>query len=121
MAALTAREAFAGKPRANYCSHPTLDVEILPREYVGSVEDCESPEVVYIAEGWVTPREGENPVYRRGGFVHVEAGQHNHEALPKPMCRYCNGTECLTFTHEAWYDKTECSRCGGISGFAIGD
>lgn len=112
---------FAGARRGNYCTLPTIDVPII-EGYTCENEDCDSPEIASIAAGWVSPREGEAEVYREHSWVHVEAGSYDHKAYPEAKCRYCGGgPEHLVSSQHAWHDQTECKRCGGVSGFAIGD
>ena len=46
------------------------------------------------------------------------------EVLPREpgSCLFCGADKSyLTHRQEAWSDQTECSRCGGSSGYAIGD
>jgi hypothetical protein len=46
------------------------------------------------------------------------------EVLPSTpgSCRFCGADKShLTYRQESWSDQTECSRCGGSSGYAIGD
>jgi hypothetical protein len=118
----TTFEKYAGTRLQNYCSRPTIDVEILPRVLICADEDCEAPDLAYIAPGWAPPREGERDVYRPGGYVHEEGGRFDHTARPAPQCTYCGADDThLTSKQHAWYDAIECSRCGGVQGWALGD
>lgn len=104
-------EKVAGKRVGNYCTHPTVNVEVLE----GRPRHCEhcGGEVRY-----------ENPNGYFGKWVHVgEAGECRY-ATPQSHCVYCGAegkAEGVEFHQHAWYDATECARCGGVNGFAIGD
>jgi hypothetical protein len=110
----TTFEKFKGTKRGNYCTLPTIDVEIIdPAPYC---RYCDG-EMVYNPTG--------DP------FGH---GRYEHKAEPEPgtckfggqvasRCTYCGTNEkgVVTFSHESWSDETSCSRCGGVHGYAIGD
>lgn len=101
-------EAFAGATSHNYCTLPTLDVEVLP-----SVRHCET---------CTAPVTFDPSIGHFGAWKHTsaEAPEHGRIAL-KSQCAYCHSEEDVTFIHHAWYDAVECSRCGGVTGFAVGD
>lgn len=104
----TTFEKFSGTQAGNYCTNPRIDVEILP-----DVHHCETcgETVKYVR----TP-DGRYPY---GNWQHV--GESDHRAEPKLRCRYCHAEDGVKFTQEAWYDRTFCARCEGVTGFAIGD
>lgn len=115
----TTLEYWAGRRAGNYSSLPTIDVEILPDVYTCGREGCSAPELKYRKAGWVTGADGAER-YDGGGFEHV-AGDLDHEPSVMARCRFCRGTGALTSSMHAWHDETRCDRCGGRSGYAIGD
>jgi hypothetical protein len=36
-------------------------------------------------------------------------------------CQHCGGVGHVTYTQHAWYDEFSCARCGGSTGYGIGD
>ena len=105
----TTFEIFKGARSANYCTLPTVDVEVLP-----DVRHCETcgQEISYNVDGYTLG----------GAWQHATTDWSNpHEPRPQARCRYCHTTEGLTFTHAAYSDETRCARCGGVDGYAIGD
>lgn len=104
----TTLEAFAGAKRHNYCTLPSIDVEILPD--VRHCEKCDGEMV------W-DPKAG-----HFGQHVHADGSDHGY-APPKLRCRYCFTEDPaeVSFRMDAWYDATECTRCGGVDGRALGD
>lgn len=110
-----------GRQAGNYSTAPKNDVTFI-EGYWCAHDDCEEPELAYIQPGWIAAREGEQETYRRGGWVHVEAGRFDHQAEVEAKCRFCGaGPEHLHSSQHAWHDQTECTRCGGVAGYAIGD
>lgn len=101
---------FAGKRAGNYCTNPTKDVEVVyePHHCAG----C-----------------GEEVFYNRsagsvGNWEHtVEQPEPRHYCMPRPHCQFCGTDErgSVEYKAYAWYDATECSRCGGVTGYALGD
>lgn len=104
----TTFKKFNDNRPGNYCTYPKLDVEILP-----DVHNCETcgEMVEYVS--------APNGRYPYGSWEHVSAT--DHTAQPKTRCRYCHNENGVKFTQEAWYDRTSCPRCGGVTGYAIGD
>lgn len=103
-------ETFTGKRSMNYCTNPLVDVEILVdeprRDYkTGEVLEARPYRTAY-GQGF--------RYYRADGEESYTVG---------PMCAYCGTTDptLVRYTQEAWYDKIGCSRCGGVTGHAIGD
>lgn len=97
-------ETFGGTRQLNYCTLPTIDVEILP-----DVHHCKTcgTAITYQPRGgsvWV-----HNSLVPDHGFI-----------TPKTRCRYCH-SEDATYHQHAWFDAVECDRCGGVTGYAIGD
>lgn len=106
----TTFEKYAGKPARNYCDNPTKDVEIL---------EC-TPECSKCAgEMRWDPKGGG---YGWGTWVHVGDTDCRHWA-PRATCAYCGTNEAgvVVRRQHAWYDAVECSRCGGMTGWSIGD
>jgi hypothetical protein len=103
----TTLATYAGKRVANYSHAPSLDVEILPDVHHCAEKDC-GRVVTYVREGW------------SGGFRH-EDGSTGHYVRPAPSCTYCHAEEGVIVKDYAWHTATECSRCGGSNGFALGD
>lgn len=104
----TTLEKFAGARVPNYSTAPTIDVEILPDVFHCAADGAE---VDYSRD-----------VNR---WHHLEATTcvAKTQSYPRPRCRYCrtDDPDHLSATQYAWYDATECSRCGGVEGYALGD
>lgn len=101
---------YANTRRPNYCTLPTIDVEILPE--IHHCAHCDA-QVVY-----------ERGARLFGDWVHVDITiDHAKQATatPKAACRYCNAEDGVTFYHQAYSDETVCTRCGGVEGYPIGD
>jgi hypothetical protein len=104
----TTFQKFTHNNVGNYSTRPSIDVDILDEARV--CETCDKV-VVWDSKG------GE---FGWGGWVH-EDGSNDHPARAVPQCRFCGGQGTVSYRQEAWYDATDCSRCGGVSGYAIGD
>lgn len=92
----------------NYSTRPSNDVDILDEARV--CKDCDKVVV------W-DPKGGP---WGWGGWLH-EAGEQGHKAEALGQCRFCGAQGTVSYRQEAWYDATDCSRCGGVDGYAIGD
>ena len=104
----TTFKAYAGTGPGNYCTLPTRDVVVLP-----PVPHCEECGVVlaYVRDEVTFGHwEHANRVLRT----------HDHYVSPRATCRYCH-SENVTYVQYAWHNATECARCGGVQGFALGD
>lgn len=107
----TTFEKYQGTQRGNYCTLPTIDVEII--EPPGYCRNC-SGVMVY------------DPKARLfGAWVHEtepEPGTCRYASVAS-RCGYCGTNEkgVVVFHQRAYSDETECSRCGGVSGYGIGD
>lgn len=92
----------------NYCSAPTIDVEIITDETI----HCEcGGELV----------DANHSSYRLPDYQHRVTGDYDHRPTRKPRCHYCGAEDTLTHRQHAWHDSADCSRCGGSYGFALGD
>lgn len=102
----TTLATFTDNRPGNYNSYPRLDVEILP-----DVHHCEKCDelITYVSQ----------KTWPYGEWVHN--GPSDHSARPKLRCRYCHTEDGVKFSQEAWYDRTFCARCEGVTGYAIGD
>lgn len=102
---------YGGKQARNYSRMPTIDVPIIENEY-RHCANC--GEAVYREAGtWSTVL---------GRTLHLD-GTDEHYVTARPKCAYC-GTDDpaeVSFHQRNWSDETECTRCGGITGYAIGD
>ena len=98
---------FAGQARPNYCTMPSIDVEILP-----DVRHCTcGAEVVF------DPKAG-----HFGGWAHKDPATPAHGLVTAATrCYYCRSETDAVYRQHAWFDAVECSRCGGVQGYAIGD
>ncbi len=97
----------------NYSSRPTIDVPVLApaRPRVCQEAGC-GLEVKYNRDAGLW-----------GEWRHAD-GSPAHSVLavrPQDRCVYCGADETTTYRMHAWYDANECSRCGGVDGYAIGD
>lgn len=103
-------ETYAGKQARNYSSNPTIDVAI-----VESAAHCNAcgGEVVNLTpctpNSWPLPR-----------WAHVNPTD-DHYISPRPTCDCCGSDEAATASQHNWHDQVACTRCGGITGWAIGD
>lgn len=107
----TTFEKYKGAKRGNYCTLPTIDVEIIqPAAYC---RKCGGAMV------W-------NPKAQHGG-------RWEHETPPEPggctsgeaatRCQYCGTNEAgvVVYHQRPYSDEIDCSRCGGVWGYGIGD
>lgn len=105
----TTFEKFVGQRAGNYSTMPDKDVPILPDVHVCA--SCRSP----------LTRASDGPAW---GLVKWEHSGPNECAdtyiRPATRCRFCHSQDAVYRQH-AWYDAVECDRCGGVSGYAIGD
>lgn len=107
---------FADATRGNYCTLPKLDVEILP-----AVRHCQGC-------GEELRWDPDAGPFGTGRHVHVKpdvelADGGQHYVTARTWCSYCHNDEPGTvhFHQRSWSDETECDRCGGVQGYAIGD
>lgn len=110
--ARTTLSEYAGKRARNYSRMPTIDVPIIenPERHCRS---CGEPATHKPA--------GEGQIL--GGWEHTETQDQEHYVSARTVCVYC-GTDDpdeVAFHQRNWSDETECARCGGVSGYAIGD
>lgn len=101
----TTFETYAGERAGNYSTLPTADVEILPDVY--RCLTC-LERITWLSD-----------LGTFGGWAHGSKVT-DHAARPLGRCRYCHSHDVIT-KHYTWHDATECGRCGGIDGWAIGD
>jgi len=106
----TTFEKFKSTRAGNYCTLPTKDVEILNPTPV--CDTCEGELVWNPKGGWL----------KTGDFEHVGATTCTY-ARVRATCKYCGTNEkgVVVYKQHAWHDANECSRCGGVDGYAIGD
>lgn len=102
----TTFEKWNGTKRHNYCTLPTIDVEIL--EPIHHCAKC---------NGLLVGSPGK---YGMTEWNHAEPVTDEHYTSPKTSCHFCH-SENAVYVQHAWYDATECNRCGGVNGYAIGD
>lgn len=104
----TTLEKFAGTTRPNYCTLPTIDVEILPDEH--RCNGC----------GSLITRDPNAGYF--GTWVHADTTlDDGHHVTPRTRCSYCHSNDDATFSQQSWHDQIHCTRCGGTWGFPIGD
>jgi hypothetical protein len=99
---------YAGKRAGNYCDLPTIDVPVL--DVPDTCATCSA--AVRVDPQW--------PGYGGGYLVHVD-GSTGHYVQRPAYCTYCHATDHLSVDYGAWATITECSRCGGRNGFALGN
>jgi hypothetical protein len=92
-----------------YSDKPKQDVEVLDEPF-----HCRADGEV------ITLIQSSN--YDPSKWVH-EAGVDCTSPWPRPKCAYCGTDEVgvVVDRQHAYHDARECSRCGGVTGFAIGD
>ncbi len=101
-------DKYRDAARRNYCTLPTINVEIL--EPVRRCAGC-GGEIVLRVDKW-----------KVGRWEHVEDRGDCTWARAESSCTYCGATgEAVTFHQQAWSDETHCARCGGVNGYGIGD
>jgi len=101
---------FAGKQSRNYSQNPTINVEILTDE-TRHCSTCGEPAL----------RTNPENLYGLPEYAHVEPTLESHRITLRAVCAYCGSDEHIVARQHAWYDAAECSRCGGVTGWAIGD
>lgn len=103
-------EKVAGKRAGNYSTNPRIDVEVI-----------ENPARYCQCGGVVVP----DGVASNGiqNWKHVEEPAKPHLLDRAGMCSFCGASEPgeVAYKQYSWYDAVECSRCGGVEGYAIGD
>jgi len=107
----TTFEKFKGMQAGNYCTNPRIDVEI-----IDDPTRCNEPTC-----GRTIIKTGDSYWPK---WVHEDTGDSDgHYVCPRASCRYCgtNDPQYVGVHQYAWYDATECSRCGGVTGYALGD
>lgn len=107
-AVVTTLTKWKGKRVGNYCSLPTIDVPVI-EEPKRECAKCRA-EVRW-----------DERSYRH---VHVDISVPDHGYISVlPTCHYCgtNDPAYVSLKQYPWHDATECTRCGGSTGYAIGD
>lgn len=110
----TTLEKYAGQQAHNYCTLPQRDVPILNPLPVCQQQGC----------GRVVVTQPTGKVYPSRRWVHADSRDTDgHSVWPRPSCDYCGTNDAGTVHNRqyAWYNATECDRCGGVSGYPIGD
>ena len=106
----TTFEKYAGQSARNYSSLPTIDVEILEPDH----SKCKCGEPIHLDRSipYMTQWRHEDP-----------ALDQQHSATPPLECDYCGSQDpaLVKFSQPAWHDEVSCKRCGGSTGWAIGD
>lgn len=92
----------------NYCSGPTIDVEIV----TDTNTHCRHCGGVLLNAAHPT---------QFADWQHAIAGDYDHRASPEPRCHYCRAEATTTDNVHPWHTSTDCSRCGGSYGFPLGD
>lgn len=108
----TTLTAFAGKQARNYSSNPRIDVDIIPVDE--RKPHCSTCGVEVI-------RLNPTDLYGIPQYAHTEQVETPHHISIRACCAYCGSDESVKAIQHAWYDAIECSRCGGVTGYAIGD
>lgn len=117
----TTLEKFAGAKRENYCTLPTIDVEIIdPASLCGAK---------HLVDGVFTPcfkpivDTGETTTWGDPAYGHADGSNAGEYVAHSTRCSYCgtNDPSLVKYRQHAWYDAVECERCGGVSGYGIGD
>lgn len=122
---VTTSQLWAGKQAGNYSSLPSRDVPVL--------KDTER----FCTHCGKTMHYDDQGGYGRWKHVHGldycrredrrDQGEKDitgdTRASVNPVCRYCGtgNPRHSKFRHQAYSDETSCSRCGGVSGYGIGD
>lgn len=107
----TTLEKFKGMQAGNYCTLPKIDVEIVAP--APACETCDRE-----IRQHETERDHWGPVW-----VHADTGEREHHIAHRPACRYCgtNDKGVVVDRTYPYHDARECSRCGAVAGYAIGD
>lgn len=101
----TTFELFAKAQIQNYCTKPTIDVDVLP-----------TPE--NICGNCSIPVHYDMKLHK---WLHADENNNCSFVTLRSRCKYCNATDTISVVHHNWYDEYKCSRCGGAEGYAIGD
>lgn len=103
----------------NYCQRPTQDVPVQPDVHVCA--NCDD-DLTYARK----------PDGYLGEWRHTDPASTCERPASLKRCIYCRAHNGYTYdnepdevvitsTQEAWYDRTHCTRCGGVHGYGIGD
>lgn len=99
-----------GTQRGNYCDLPTIDVPIV-EETTFHCEGCNGALIVTEVQYGMIHK-----------YAHVDSAKDDgHWIRAKGRCYYCGSSEAMSYRQEAWYDASDCGRCGATRGYAIGD
>lgn len=98
--------------RGNYCTLPTIDVEIIP-------SSDRTPHCATCGGDLVDTNAGD--VWAWPEYTHAVEPDVKHYISRRATCQYCGSDEHTTSHQRSWSDELDCSRCGGTTGFAIGD
>lgn len=116
-------DVWATKQAGNYCSRPNKDVPILENSEKFCTKCGRSVTYEKTRYRWLHDNGLEecdkNEMLAHTGKPAPYAGY----AQSNPECRYCGTGDpsYSTFKQQSWSDETSCSRCGGVTGYAIGD
>jgi hypothetical protein len=106
----TTFEANKNLRRGNYCTLPTIDVEIVDLEKYCTNKKC-----------GVLVRWNAKADYF-GRHEHIYATECSYPQT-STTCLYCgcNDPRLVKYKQMSYSDETHCARCGGVSGYGIGD
>lgn len=121
----TTKEKWAGKQAGNYSTLPRKDVDVLKdsKRFCTRCGDAtEYQQSGYMGE-WVHSNGEKNCDSAQVEKHTGEKPQWNQYVQPNPVCHYCGTGDPAhsTFKQQSYSDGTSCSRCGGVSGYGIGD
>lgn len=121
----TTKEKWAGKQAGNYSTLPKKDVAVLKdsKRFCTKCGDAtEYQEKGYMGE-WVHSNGEKTCDDAQVEKYTGEKPKWNQYVSSNPVCRYCGTGDPAhsTFKQQPYSDETSCSRCGGISGYGIGD
>lgn len=108
----TTKQKWAGKQAGNYSTLPTKDVEVL-KETERLCTNC-SEQVTYDESSYRWNHADGKATCSDDGKTTASAN---------PVCRYCGtgNPSHHSFSQNSYSDESHCSRCGGTSGYGIGD
>ena len=119
----TTLEKYAGTPARSYSSNPTKDVEVL-KDAKRFCTKC-GEEVVYDKAAYRTLHSnGDGSCSNESVKAYTGSEPpYTQYVSANAVCSYCGTGDPAhhTFKQQAYSDESSCSRCGGTSGYGIGD
>lgn len=119
----TTKQKWAGKQAGNYSTLPSKDVEVLENAESFCTKCGDS--VTYDAKAYRhLHSNGESTCDKAKAEAYTgKKSEYTQIVSVNPKCRYCGTGDPAhsSFRQQSYSDEASCSRCGGVSGYGIGD